>query len=159
MRARLESDKRVRNLSRYVPGGRPGLPGPDAHEGRLPAYAGSITAVCRGQTLVTMQTGLGRLPALARQAIQALVLVVAVIAFCFLWLFPRISPLMPWGDNTVDNGARSHLDCSHPARRPAVTRILVVDNYVLRLHVVGFQARGDLRRPSARAVGTDEAAD
>ena len=34
-------------------------------------------------------------------------LVVAVIAFCFLWLFPRISPLMPWGDNTVDNGAQS----------------------------------------------------
>ncbi|MFN8031651.1 MAG: hypothetical protein U0Q10_15130, partial [Dermatophilaceae bacterium] len=57
---------------------------------------------------MTMQTGLGRLPGpRSVKAIQALVLVVAVIAFCFLWLFPRISPLMPWGDNTVDNGAQS----------------------------------------------------
>ena len=54
-----------------------------------------------------MQTGLGRLPGPRSVKAQALVLVVAVIAFCFLWLFPRISPLMPWGDNTVDNGAQS----------------------------------------------------
>ena len=32
----------------------------------------------------------------------ALVLVVAVVAFCFLWLFPRIAPMMPFNDNTVD---------------------------------------------------------
>ncbi len=56
---------------------------------------------------MTVQTGLGRLPGPRSAKAQALVLVVAVIAFCFLWLFPRISPLMPWGDNTVDNGAQS----------------------------------------------------
>jgi hypothetical protein len=32
----------------------------------------------------------------------AAVLVLAVVAFCFLWLFPRIAPLMPFNDNTVD---------------------------------------------------------
>jgi hypothetical protein len=33
------------------------------------------------------------------------VLVLAVVAFCFLWLFPRIAPLMPFNDNTVDPAA------------------------------------------------------
>ena len=41
------------------------------------------------------------------KVVQAVALALAVVAFCFLWLFPRISPLMPWGDNTVDNGAQS----------------------------------------------------
>jgi hypothetical protein len=29
-------------------------------------------------------------------------LVLLVVAVCFLWLFPRIAPLMPVNDNTVD---------------------------------------------------------
>lgn len=33
--------------------------------------------------------------------LQALVLLAAVIAFLFLWLFPRVAPLMPFNDNTV----------------------------------------------------------
>lgn len=32
----------------------------------------------------------------------ATVLVLLVVAVCFLWLFPRIAPLMPFNDNTVD---------------------------------------------------------
>jgi hypothetical protein len=24
------------------------------------------------------------------------------VAVCFLWIFPRIAPLMPFNDNTVD---------------------------------------------------------
>jgi hypothetical protein len=43
-------------------------------------------------------------PVLAK-AVQALVLVVAAVLFCFLWLFPRIAPLMPFNDNTVEPGA------------------------------------------------------
>jgi hypothetical protein len=37
------------------------------------------------------------------KAVQALVLAVAVVAFCFLWLFPRISPLLPFSQTTVNN--------------------------------------------------------
>ena len=36
------------------------------------------------------------------RALISLVLLLAVVAFCFLWLFPRIAPLMPFNDNTVD---------------------------------------------------------
>jgi hypothetical protein len=32
----------------------------------------------------------------------ATVLVLVVVAVCFLWIFPRIAPLMPFNDNTVD---------------------------------------------------------
>jgi hypothetical protein len=32
----------------------------------------------------------------------AAVLLLLVVAVCFLWLFPRIAPLMPFNDNTVD---------------------------------------------------------
>ena len=39
------------------------------------------------------------------RVLLAVVLVVAVVAFCFLWLFPRIAPLMPFNDNTVDPSA------------------------------------------------------
>ncbi|WP_270888688.1 hypothetical protein [Pedococcus sp. 5OH_020] len=35
----------------------------------------------------------------------AVALAFAVVAFCFLWLFPRIAPLMPFNDNTVDPSA------------------------------------------------------
>jgi len=35
----------------------------------------------------------------------ALVLVLAVVAVLFVWVFPRIAPLMPFNDNTVDQGA------------------------------------------------------
>jgi hypothetical protein len=32
----------------------------------------------------------------------ATVLTLLVVAACFLWLFPRVAPLMPFNDNTVD---------------------------------------------------------
>jgi hypothetical protein len=32
----------------------------------------------------------------------ATVLALLVVAACFLWLFPRVAPLMPFNDNTVD---------------------------------------------------------
>lgn len=38
----------------------------------------------------------------ALKALQALVLVALVVAVLFLWVFPRIAPLMPFNDNTVD---------------------------------------------------------
>ncbi len=40
-------------------------------------------------------------PVLVR-ALIALVLVAAVLAACFLWVFPAISPLMPFNDTTVE---------------------------------------------------------
>ena len=42
---------------------------------------------------------------LAVKLLLSLVLVLAVMAFCFLWLFPRIAPAMPFNDNTVDPAA------------------------------------------------------
>ena len=39
------------------------------------------------------------------RVLLALVLLAAVVAFCFLWLFPRIAPSMPFNDNTVDGAA------------------------------------------------------
>jgi hypothetical protein len=42
---------------------------------------------------------------LAVRVLLAIVLVLAVVAFCFLWLFPRVAPLMPFNDNTVDPSA------------------------------------------------------
>jgi hypothetical protein len=33
--------------------------------------------------------------------VQALLLAAVVVAFLFLWLFPRIAPMMPFNDNTV----------------------------------------------------------
>ena len=35
----------------------------------------------------------------------AVVLLLGVVAFCFLWLFPRIAPSMPFNDNTVDTNS------------------------------------------------------
>jgi hypothetical protein len=42
---------------------------------------------------------------LAVRVLLAALLVLAVVAFCFLWLFPRIAPSMPFNDNTVDSGS------------------------------------------------------
>ena len=47
--------------------------------------------------------------------VQVLVLLLAVVAFCFLWLFPRISLLLPFNDNTVDSGAPA-LHVTEPGR-------------------------------------------
>jgi hypothetical protein len=41
------------------------------------------------------------------RVLLAAVLVLLVVAVCFLWLFPRIAPLMPFNDNTVDPSAGS----------------------------------------------------
>jgi hypothetical protein len=38
------------------------------------------------------------------KALLSLVLVIVVIAVCFLWLFPAIAPLMPFNDNSVQTG-------------------------------------------------------
>jgi hypothetical protein len=40
-------------------------------------------------------------PVLVR-VLLVVVLFLAVVAFCFLWLFPRVAPLLPFNDNTVD---------------------------------------------------------
>ncbi len=34
----------------------------------------------------------------------SLVLVIAVVAVCFLWLFPAIAPHMPFNGNSVQSG-------------------------------------------------------
>ncbi|MDR6863257.1 hypothetical protein [Phycicoccus sp. 3266] len=46
------------------------------------------------------------------RVLLALVLLAAVVAFCFLWLFPRIAPSMPFNDNTVDGGSAAHITVS-----------------------------------------------
>jgi len=43
------------------------------------------------------------------KALLSLVLFLGFVAFCFLWLFPRIAPFMPFNDNTVDpSGSAGH---------------------------------------------------
>lgn len=39
------------------------------------------------------------------KVLQVLVLLVAAVAFCFLWLFPKISPHLPFSQNTVGAAA------------------------------------------------------
>nr|WP_172829462.1 hypothetical protein [Pedococcus dokdonensis] len=39
------------------------------------------------------------------RVLLALLLAVAVVAVLFVWVFPRIAPLMPFNDNTVDPSA------------------------------------------------------
>jgi hypothetical protein len=56
---------------------------------------------------------------LAVRAALAVLILGAVVAFCFLWLFPRIAPMMPFNDNTVDPHAAGaaaayHLTHAHP---------------------------------------------
>ncbi|MCL2467311.1 MAG: hypothetical protein FWF02_08810 [Micrococcales bacterium] len=36
------------------------------------------------------------------RALIALALVVALVVVCFLWVFPAVSPFMPFNDTTVD---------------------------------------------------------
>lgn len=38
------------------------------------------------------------------KATLSLILVIGVIALCFLWLFPALAPLMPFNDNSVQTG-------------------------------------------------------
>jgi hypothetical protein len=47
------------------------------------------------------------------RVLLAVVLVALVVVVCFLWVFPRIAPLMPFNDNTVD-----------PSAGPASTRLV-----------------------------------
>ena len=47
-----------------------------------------------------------RLPGpLVVRVLLAALLVLLVVVVCFLWVFPRIAPLMPFNDNTVDPSA------------------------------------------------------
>lgn len=41
------------------------------------------------------------------KALLSLILVVGVVALCFLWLFPAIAPFMPFNDNTIQSGSQS----------------------------------------------------
>ncbi|HYN30762.1 MAG TPA: hypothetical protein VES95_12980 [Dermatophilaceae bacterium] len=41
----------------------------------------------------------------AAKAAACLVLALVVVAVCFLWVFPAVSPHLPFSDNTVDPGA------------------------------------------------------
>jgi hypothetical protein len=55
------------------------------------------------------------------KVLLALVLALAVVAFCFLWLFPRIAPFMPFNDNTVDPSTGSATSATGtPAAYPGV---------------------------------------
>ena len=47
------------------------------------------------------------------KALLALLLFVGVVAVLFLWVFPRIAPLMPFNDNTVQSAPPA---VSSPAR-------------------------------------------
>ncbi|HEX5427065.1 MAG TPA: hypothetical protein VFX00_01965 [Pedococcus sp.] len=42
------------------------------------------------------------------RVLVCLVLFAAVVAACFLWLFPWVAPLMPFNDNTVGPHASGH---------------------------------------------------
>jgi hypothetical protein len=53
--------------------------------------------------------------------LQVLVLIVAAIAFCFLWLFPRINPYLPFSQNTVDSAATAPAATAPAATVPATT--------------------------------------
>jgi hypothetical protein len=33
--------------------------------------------------------------------------VLAVVAVCFVWLFPAVAPYMPFNDNSVENGTQT----------------------------------------------------
>jgi hypothetical protein len=44
------------------------------------------------------------------KALLSLVLVVAVVAVCFLWLFPAIAQYMPFNGNSVQSGLPSLTD-------------------------------------------------
>lgn len=39
------------------------------------------------------------------KALLSLILVIGVVAVCFLWLFPVIAPYMPFNSYSVQNGA------------------------------------------------------
>ena len=49
------------------------------------------------------------------RVLLALVLVLAVVALCFLWLFPLLAPLLPFNANTVDDSS-----AVRPSTGPAV---------------------------------------
>lgn len=41
------------------------------------------------------------------KAVQCLVLLLMVVAVCFVWLFPAVAPYMPFNDNTVETGTQT----------------------------------------------------
>jgi hypothetical protein len=51
----------------------------------------------------------------AAKVVQCLVIVALVVAFCFLWLFPRIAPYVPFNDGTVDT--RTSSQTAEPGHR------------------------------------------
>lgn len=53
------------------------------------------------------------------RVLLALLLVLAVVAFCFLWLFPLIAPLMPFNDNTVDSSSATRPPAAHAPQTEA----------------------------------------
>ncbi len=41
------------------------------------------------------------------KAVQCLLLLLVVVAVCFVWLFPAVAPYMPFNDNTVETGSQT----------------------------------------------------
>lgn len=41
------------------------------------------------------------------KALACLILLCAVVAVCFVWVFPAAAPYMPFNDNTVSPGSSS----------------------------------------------------
>ncbi|MEO5980976.1 MAG: hypothetical protein ABIQ13_01530 [Pedococcus sp.] len=56
---------------------------------------------------------------IAVRVLSALVLLLAVVAFCFLWLFPLIAPLLPFNDNTVEPSSAIRPPTVHALRSEA----------------------------------------
>ena len=56
------------------------------------------------------------------KVVHAVALALAVVAFCFLWLFPRISPLLPFSQTTVgdDSAALFHRAEPGPSSAPTI---------------------------------------
>lgn len=46
------------------------------------------------------------------KALQCVVLLLALVAVCFVWLFPAVAPYMPFNDNTIATSPQS------PGRTP-----------------------------------------
>jgi len=48
------------------------------------------------------------------KALASLILALAVVAACFVWLFPAVAPFMPFNDNSVQTNDTSGQTTSTP---------------------------------------------
>ena len=79
------------------------------------------------------------------KALLSLILVVGVVAVCFLWLFPAIAPLMPFNDNSVQKRAAPEKILEAPRGMPATG---MSEQDAARI-TDRLRIRGDVCRPLA----------